>query len=131
MSHSKRIPRTVMPTGLIKRFQGPRGQGNPGAHERDMQFRLLSENTRDLVYRYRLRPQPGFDYISPSANVLTGYTPEEFYADPARWLNVLHPGDRYVFERALESGTLYTAPLVLRWVGKDGTVCWMKHLSRA
>jgi PAS domain-containing protein len=27
-------------------------------------FRLLAENAQDLIYRYRLKPTPGFEYVS-------------------------------------------------------------------
>src|SRR5215204_2686912 len=30
-------------------------------------FRLLAENAQDLIYRYRLKPVPGFEYVSPSS----------------------------------------------------------------
>jgi PAS domain-containing protein len=45
-------------------------------------FRLLAENAQDLIYRYRLKPTLGFEYVSPSATAISGYTPEEHYADP-------------------------------------------------
>jgi signal transduction histidine kinase len=36
----------------------------------------------DVAFRYRLTPTPGFDYVSPSAEVLTGYSLEQFSASP-------------------------------------------------
>src|SRR5215217_1175891 len=50
--------------------------------ESEERFRLLAENARDVIFRYRLAPTPGYDYVSPSIEALTGYAPEEFYADP-------------------------------------------------
>ncbi len=45
-------------------------------------FRRLAENAPDLIYRYVLVPQPRLEYVSPATVRLTGYTPEEHYADP-------------------------------------------------
>ncbi len=44
----------------------------------------LDERSPDLITRYRLWPEPGFDYVSPSAQDVLGYPPRAFYADP--WL---------------------------------------------
>ena len=67
-------------------------------------------------------PQPGFDYVSPAATALTGYTPEEFYADPNLIFNIAHPDD---FPRlvALKGSQVFPA-ITLRFVRKDGTTLW-------
>src|SRR4051812_3753206 len=44
--------------------------------------RALLESVPDVVYRYRLRPPPGLEHVNPSSTAVTGYTPEEHYADP-------------------------------------------------
>jgi hypothetical protein len=28
-------------------------------------FRLLAEHAPDFIFRYRIQPDPGFDYVSP------------------------------------------------------------------
>ncbi|HET7480427.1 MAG TPA: PAS domain S-box protein [Rubrobacteraceae bacterium] len=88
-------------------------------------FRLLAENARDVIYRYRISPERGFEYISPAAAAITGYTPEEHYADPELVFKMIHPEDRHLIEdssRSLESPL--ESPLVLRWRRKDGqTIC--------
>jgi PAS domain S-box-containing protein len=49
----------------------------------EAQFRLLAENARDIIFRLILKPNIHFDYISPAIKSLTGFTPEEIYADPS------------------------------------------------
>lgn len=66
-------------------------------------FRLLAENARDLIYRYRLNPTAGFEYVSPSASAITGYTPQEYYADPELVYKIVHPGDRHLIDEVLRS----------------------------
>src|ERR671933_242536 len=56
--------------------------------------RRLLEQVPDLVYRYRLQPDPGFEYVSPSSTAVIGYTPEEHYADPELGWRIVHPDDR-------------------------------------
>ncbi|MBC7220806.1 MEDS domain-containing protein [Candidatus Bipolaricaulota bacterium] len=92
-------------------------------------FRRLAENAPDLIYRYRLKPSPGFEYVSPSATRITGYTPEEHYADPELGLKLVHPDDRPVLE-ALRAGMGFLgSPVQFRWVRKDGQIIWIEQIS--
>jgi PAS domain S-box-containing protein len=95
--------------------------------ESEERFRLLAENAKDIVYRYRLKPTPGFEYVSPSATTITGYTPEEHYADPELGLKLVHPDDRHVLEAFLGSPESAGRFLTLRWIGKDGRVIWTEQ----
>ena len=91
-------------------------------------FRLLAENAQDLIYRYRLKPNPGFEYVSPSATAIIGYTPEEHYADPELRFKIVHPDDRHLIDEALRSPeTLIT----IRWLRKDGGVIWIEQRTKA
>jgi PAS domain S-box-containing protein len=95
--------------------------------ESEERFRLLAENARDIIYRYRLKPTPGFEYVSPSATDITGYTPEEHYADPELGLKLVHPEDRHVLETFLGSPESAGRFLTLRWIGKDGRLIWTEQ----
>src|SRR5215203_1793106 len=91
-------------------------------------FRLLAENAQDLIYRYRLKPTPGFEYVSPSATAIIGYTPEEHYADPELRFKLVHPDDRHLIEEALR----YPESLItIRWLRKDGGVIWIEQRTKA
>ena len=57
-------------------------------------FTTPPENVQDIAYRYRLYPEPGFEYISPSAAAITGHTPEEHYADPDLGARLVFPQGR-------------------------------------
>ena len=52
-------------------------------------FRVLAENAQDFIFRYRLKAKPGFDYVSPACLAITGYTPEELYAEPRLIFNLI------------------------------------------
>lgn len=88
--------------------------------------RGLADRAHDLIYRYRLRPTRGFEYVNPAAARMTGYTPEEHYANPDLGFELVHPGDRHVLA-ALTQVPPDSAPVPLRWIRKDGTVLWTAH----
>jgi len=90
-------------------------------------FRLLAENAQDVVYRYRLIPQRGFEYVSPSVTSLTGYTPEEHYANPDLQLDLVYPDDRGLLEAYLRDPSARAGPIVLRWLRKDGGTIWTEQ----
>ena len=80
----------------------------------------------DFVFRYRFRPQPRFEYVSGAVTQLTGYTPEEFYADPRLHRRFDHPDDRDVLRETVLSGGKSASPFV-RWIRKDGEVVWVEQ----
>jgi hypothetical protein len=93
-------------------------------------FRLVAENAWDVVYRYRIRPHAGFEYVSASCARQNGYSVEEMYADPELLLRLVHPDDR---PRLLDETPTPEAPrrlLVLRNVRRDGSVFWAEQHVR-
>ncbi len=93
----------------------------------EARFRRLAENAQDLIYRYRFTPTPGFEYVSPAATVITGYTPEEHYADPNLGLKLVHPDDRPLLEAYFQGEGTFDRSLTLRWVRKDGVTIWTEQ----
>lgn len=79
----------------------------------------LLERIPDIVWRYRLQPDPGFDYVSASVFAITGYTPAEHYADPDLGRKIIHPDDAPLLEAVLRSED--GAPgLTMRWRHREG-----------
>ncbi len=93
----------------------------------EARFRLLAENAQDLIFRIRVRPSIAYEYISPSATVMTGYTPEEFYANSNLGLELIHPEDRPLLEAVIHGEVQSDAPLTVRCVRKDGSVIWTEQ----
>jgi PAS domain S-box-containing protein len=93
--------------------------------ESEQRFRRLAENADDLIYRYDFIPERGFAYVSPSAITITGYTPEEHYADPDLGLKIVHPDDLQLLEN-METNK-EGVNVVLRWIKKDGTIVWTEQ----
>ncbi len=89
--------------------------------------RLIAEHARDVIFRYRLLPEPGFEYISPAITHVTGYTPEEYYADPQLEQRVIHPDDQQIYNSMLRSGDSPARLPILRRVHRNGTLCWTEQ----
>ena len=91
--------------------------------ESEKKFRLLAENAQDLIFRLSLKPRKKYEYVSPSAKVITGYDPDEFYGDPDIDLRLVHPEDRDIYD-----GESFDKVMELRWRRKDGRNIWVeKH----
>lgn len=96
--------------------------------ESEERFWRLAESAQGLlIYRYRLTPTPGFEYVSPAATAITGYSPEEHYADPSLRFKLVHPEDRPLLEAIKQSPASRGDSVVLRWVRKDGSVIWIEQ----
>lgn len=93
----------------------------------EQRFRLLAENTKDVIYRFRLKPVFTFEYVSPAVSKLSGYTPEEFYANPNLIESLIHPEDQEWFRELLQTPMHTSEPLVIRWIHKDGTIIWIEQ----
>lgn len=89
-------------------------------------YRFIAERANDLIYVYRFKPQPGFEYVSPSATTITGYTPQEHYADPELGLKLVHPDDAHILKGYFK-GKNFDHPVVLRWLKKDGSTMWTEQ----
>ncbi len=95
--------------------------------ENEERFRLLAENASDIIYKYRLFPEPGFEYVSPSCFAVTGYTPEEHYADPLLAVKIIHPDDRHILSGVSEHPEVLLGTVEIRWIKKDGSVVWTEQ----
>jgi PAS domain S-box-containing protein len=91
--------------------------------EREL-FRLI-DRAPDVVFRYRVDP-PGFEFVSRAIARVTGFAPEDLYADPASAVRLVHPDDRAIVQDLLARGT-GRIPIVVRWVRRDRSVIWVEQ----
>lgn len=96
--------------------------------ESEARYRRLAENAPDIIYRYRLAPDRGFDYISPAVFDTLGYTPEVFYAQPDLLFDLVVEEDRPQL-LALFAGDVpesgVAGDLLLRVRHQDGSLVWI------
>ena len=105
----------------LKRVEGElRGAEN--------RYRTLIERMPAIVYIQELGEPSRTTYLSPQYEAILGYTPEECFADPDHWVNIMHPDDmeRILSEdqRTNESGEPFVAEY--RQFAKDGRTVWVR-----
>lgn len=97
--------------------------------ESEERFRRLAENARDVIYRCWLKPTLRVDYVSPSLTPLTGYRPEEFYADARLGLKLLAPDDALIEMAERDIIGFISHPVTMRWHTRDGRQIWVEALN--
>jgi PAS domain S-box-containing protein len=99
--------------------------------EVEQRYRLLVEQLPGIVYTEDADPAnvgPGrFTYVSQAIEPILGYTVKEWLADPAGWVDRLHPDDvptmREAFDAVVPTGAAYAADY--RMFAKDGHIVWI------
>jgi two-component system, cell cycle sensor histidine kinase and response regulator CckA len=89
-------------------------------------FRLLAENSRDVIYRMSL-PDGRYEYVSPAAMELMGYAPEEFYASPELVRRIIHPAWQSYFDMQFALLIAGDVPPTYEYqiLHKSGEVRWL------
>ncbi len=112
---------------LQRRFNSRLRQVVAQVQESEARYRMLAENSRDMVVRMRLDGQRL--YVSPAAKDLLGLEPAEF-AQP-RW-DLVHPDDRQrlvaAFKELGEKGG--SATVAYRAKHVNGDYIWLEALAR-
>ena len=99
--------------------------------EREQQFRSVMDNSKDLIYRQNLQ-NGRYEYISPSAETLTGFSADEFLAMDAEMArSMIHPDDISAMRSALVClESTGKAEVEYRWHAKNGDYHWFSnHMS--
>ncbi|MBI2934610.1 MAG: response regulator, partial [Chloroflexi bacterium] len=92
-------------------------------------FRLLAENATDIVFRYRVRPSPSWEYVNRAVNHILGYAPADFYADNRLHLKVVHPDSRQELINLLSDSECSERTAEIRWVHNAGEKVWTEIRS--
>lgn len=105
------------------------------AHTSDEEnkFRLLAENSSDIIFHFQFKPKPSYTYVSPSVKQILGYTPEQFYRDPMIGYKIIHPDDRKQLLNSQENIVKKKAikktfdTLAARYITKSGKTIWLEN----
>jgi PAS domain S-box-containing protein len=107
-----------------------RRQVEEALRESEERYRRLLGSVTDYVYSVELQNgRPVATTHGPGCVPVTGYTPEDYSADPDLWYRMVHPDDQQaVVEQAdrvlLGEGVL---PLEHRIIHKDGSIRWVRN----
>ncbi len=106
-----------------------RRRAEEALRESEERFRLLAEHAHDVIFRYRLSPSRAMEYLSPAVTAITGYRPEEFYADPELIVRLVEAEDRPALVESWRSPQPGT--LTIRCCRLDGTPVWIEQRASA
>lgn len=91
-------------------------------------FRRLAENAQDVIYRMSL-PDGKYEYMSPAALSVFGYSPEECYENPKFIKQIMHPDWSGYFEDQWENLIKGNVPPTYEYqiIHKSGEVRWVNQ----
>ena len=97
---------------------------------RDAEFRYRTVADYTADWGYWVLPDGSFRYVSPSCLDITGYTADEFYADPGLLMRIIHPDDQslYAGHSHQLSDRGLPMPLLFRIQTKDAATRWISHI---
>jgi PAS domain S-box-containing protein len=105
-----------------------RKQAERKIEESERQFRLLAENSIDMISR--VKPDGTRIYVSPAYKATLGYEPEELLGKRD---NFMHPDDAHLLESLWNVLTPenYSTRIAFRTKHKDGYYIWIESTVRA
>lgn len=85
--------------------------------DKESTFKLLTQNSSDIIFLYNYYPKEHYSYVSDSVKDILGYKPADFYKDSSFIQKiVLHPTDRK------NNGKNYPKKVIQEFKRKDGSV---------
>ena len=95
--------------------------------ENELQYRLLAENSADIICTHKSTGE--FDFVSPSVSALTGYNTRELVGKSAT--KFIYPDDRSMYEtKLLNRDTNGNEAFQYRFLTKDGHYIWLETVVR-
>jgi PAS domain S-box-containing protein len=112
-----------------RNFTAERDHMQATLREREVMFRLLAENSTDMITRYD--PQGMYLYASPACRSLLGYDPDELIGHSA--FEIIHPEDLTAPVSALKllRNQETVTNVSFRLQRKDGRLIWFETSYRA
>ena len=111
---------------LPSRWSGTRDKAELSAAEN--RYRTLVERLPAVTYVAELGASGPWHYVSPQIESMLGFSPAEWLADSANWINRIHPEDREsvlaVEEHFQKHRDLFQAEY--RMFARDGRVLWFR-----
>jgi PAS domain S-box-containing protein len=106
----------------------PRTRKGRNPEEDETFFRDLVEKVPAVVYVDASDEINSAIYMSPRAEEMLGYAPEEWTAVPDLWARILHPQDRLrvLSEASRARGTGESFVMEYRLMARDGRVVWVR-----
>jgi diguanylate cyclase (GGDEF)-like protein/PAS domain S-box-containing protein len=117
----------------LAQLEARRDDGEEALRESEERFRTIADYTYD--WEYWLSPEGCVLYVSPACERVSGYAPDDFYADPGLLDRIVLPSDRPIYQShlhdlALEREVVSESHISFRIVCQDGGIRWIAHGCR-
>jgi diguanylate cyclase (GGDEF)-like protein/PAS domain S-box-containing protein len=114
--------------GLLGHRPGGAGTRELRTSGGDVDYRLLTENSRDIICRIDADALPV--YVSPSIRTVLGWTPEEMIASGTGFIHPEDEGRVRSLNHRLATGQIDEDELTIRMFDKSGRAVWMEANAR-
>ncbi len=98
--------------------------------ERDVRYKRLFESVVGYIYTVFIENKsPVRTVHGPGCEAVTGYTPEDFAADPELWYKMIYPDDRgrvVLFASDIMNRGVFS-PIEHRIICRDGSMAWVRN----
>ncbi|MDD1716493.1 MAG: PAS domain S-box protein, partial [Methanolinea sp.] len=103
-------------------------QAEDAWRDREKKYHLLADHTPDMIFRMTL-PEGIYEYVSPASLTLTGYSPEEFYANPGLTHDLIHPAWREYLDHQMAALLKGDAPPIYEFqiIDRAGKTLWISQ----
>lgn len=107
-----------------------RKQMEEALQKSESRYRTVADFT--YGWEFWLNPEGRFEYISPACEQITGYTADEFIAEPGLLSAIVHPADREFMAAHIqwETPSNKVDEIEFRIVAKDGSEHWIGQVCR-
>ena len=114
----------------LKRQISKRQQIEKELRASEERYKQLLEAVTDYIYSVKIEQNQSMTmFHSPASVAVTGYTPEEYQAEPLLWHRMIHEDDQPFVTKQIESLLVGNGASSIehRIRHKDGSLCWVKN----
>jgi PAS domain S-box-containing protein len=115
-------------SGQLERQLAERKRVEGALREAEAKYRTLVEQVPAAIYMDAPDEVSSTIYFSPQIEAISGYSPDEWLANPKLWVKLLHPDDRQrmLAESARTNATGESFKVEYRLVGRGGQTVWVR-----
>jgi two-component system cell cycle sensor histidine kinase/response regulator CckA len=120
----------VQQVAHIERDITERKQAEDALLESEERYRRLIGSVTDYIYKVTVKDgQPISTFHGPGCVAVTGYTSEEYEADPYTWYRMVYEEDRRAVLEQAASALIgeRTQPLEHRIIHRNGSIRWIRN----
>lgn len=96
---------------------------------REELFRLLAENSRDVIFKFKTYPSFSIEYISPAITTITGFTIPDCYQKPFAVLKKLFWLEKPRLLEIMKNPAVLNNPIIVQWCINNRRVIWVEQRS--